>query len=152
MMNLNRIVRNAGVAEVSEIQATGGAKVEPRKPTKEDAQMLGMLWQEGLKLKSAFTKAQTSLLEALGPITTTAEDRAVAILTFTELAEQFGDAINTVVEKIHALPRGTTPPGWTGPDARANAIASLCGKIGSNLDRIITPATATKALRLVYKS
>ncbi len=157
MKNPINIVRNAGVAEVSEVQATGGttgevAKVGPRKPTAEDASNLGMYWQQGLKLKRAMTKATTDLLATLGPITTSEEDRADTILKYSEQAGSFAEEINGLIQKIHALPAGTTPKGWVGPCARASAVASIAGAIGGDLARVITPAGATKALGIVYKS
>lgn len=166
MMNLFRNVRFNPAVESAPIQATGGVEgevqnqtdqtgevgeVKVRKPTKEDAQMLGLQWENGLKRKAAWTKRTAQLLEVLGPATTSAEDRTAAIEKFGQDAVEFAFEMNEIAEAVHGLPHGTTPPKWVGPDARASVIASVFCKIGSNLDRIITASTATKALRLIFK-
>ena len=144
------VVEDAGTEQTEKV----GEKVGPRQPTPEDAVLLGSYVETGHKLPRLATKSVTSFREAIAPARVINDDEKGEAIKEQFLAEmeRWADSVIRTRQGIGNVPDGTRPPGWKAHfPAKAAAVAVLCGRIGSNLDAIVSPKEAKAALDEAYE-
>jgi hypothetical protein len=145
-MSNNAVVEPVAVAEQVK-------KPERRQATREDAILLGEYYRQSKNLPSLFSKIGKAFREGVAPSRIVADEEQVQKIKRVMLAEmeRWADAVIRTRLGIENLPNNTSPQGWKEPfPARAAVVSVLCGRIGSNLDAIVTPQSSKEALESAY--